>query len=324
MASFNTSTPNFSSRNSGFDGIAGTPAAPPTPEDLIAQVLDEERFKSRRDEELSGIEEKRDRDIASGQDFIKDFTLGRITETPLAAENQQIRDLLQSRLAGLNAGEGAALREQAFRGLNQQRQGDIRDLRGIQGAQGVRGPAAVAQQQNVFSQAANRGSDLEQQLLLRNIDIQDRAASNFQGEISRQQGQQLGINQFNIGQGDQEAGIKAAFPFLFANLGAQEQATATNAITGRDALIASLFPQMFGTPPAQAPAPWPVTPEPDNIGRGKSNEEIIAQGVLTGQSPETPKAASTKGKPISMDTLREQFATGGFRAKAPKVTTPRV
>lgn len=236
----------------GFDirvpttpNLPAAPAAPPSPQDLIKDLLDEERFKERRSTELQSIEEKRNKDLQSGRDFIKDFSLDRIKATPLAAENQKIRALLESRLGGLSSGEGAALREQAFRGLNQQRQGDIRDLRGIQGAQGVRGPAAVAQQQNVFSQAADRGSDLEQQLLLRNMEIQRQAAGDFSGEVARQQGQTLGIDQFNIGQQGKEAGLKAAFPFLFANLGAQEQATATGAITGRDALIASLFPDLL-------------------------------------------------------------------------------
>jgi hypothetical protein len=208
--------------------------------------LDEERFKQRRSDELAQIEEKRGRDLQSGKDFIKDFSLGRIEQTPLSGENERLRSLLEGRLGGLSSGEGAALREQAFRGLNQQRQGDVRALRGIQGAQGVRGPAAVAQQQNVFGEAADRASDLEQQLLLRNLDIQRQAAGDFQSEVGRQQAQQLGISEFNIGQGTQEAALKNAFPFLFANLGAQEQAAATGAITGRDALIAALFPDLLG------------------------------------------------------------------------------
>lgn len=285
-------------------------AAPPSPQDLIADLLDEERFKTRRDEALQGIEAKRDKDLQSGRDFIKDFSLERIKETPFATENEKLRTLLESRLGGLNAGEGAALREQAFRGLNQQRQGDIRDLRGIQGAQGVRGPAAVAQQQNVFSQAADRGSDLEQQLLLRNIDIQRQAAGDFSGEISRQGTQQLGIDQFNIGQSTQEAKLKQAFPFLFANLGAQEQASATGNITSRDALIAALFPGLLsGGQPGQ-PGVLPATPEPEVGSTGITPEQAVFSGIATGRNPQT--TPRSKKKPISIEGLKGSLADGGF------------
>jgi hypothetical protein len=288
--------------------------AAPKPEDLIKDLLDEERFKQRRADELAQIEEKRGRDIESGREFVKDFSLGRITETPLAAQNEKLRALLEGRLGGLGAGEGAALREQAFRGLGQQTQGDIRALRGIQGAQGVTGPAAVAQQQNVFSQAADRGSDLEQQLLLRNLDIQRQAAGDFGSEIARQQGQQLGINQFNIGQSNQEAAIRNAFPFLFANLGAQEQATATGAITGRDALLASLFPDLLQGQGAGAPPPQ----DPQSINRSQAFGEAAAIGVnpTTGFSKVAfdalmGKQPSLGGVPISTKSAGDFFSVGG-------------
>lgn len=227
-----------------------SPAPPqptgPSPQDLIKDLLDEEQFKQRRQEEKDRIKESRQTNIQEGQEFIKDFSLGRIGDDPTrTADNLKLKQLLEGRLGGLSSGEGAAMREQAFGGLNRQRQEGIRALRGLQGSQGVRGPAAVAQQQDVFNRAADRGSDLEQQLLLRNIDIQRQASADFGNELQRQQSQGLGIEQFNIGQGDRETGIKTAFPLQFANLGLQEDAAATGAITGRDALIAALFPDLL-------------------------------------------------------------------------------
>lgn len=223
---------------------APTPAAPVTGDDLIKALLDEERFKIRRDLEVQALEAKRNRDLQTGRDFIKDFSLGRMAQDEgRAAENLQLKQLLEGRLGGLSAGEGAAMREQALGGIGQQRQTDVRALRGMQGAQGVRGPAAVSQQQDIFNQAADRRSDLEQQLLLRNVAMKQQAAQDFGRELARQQTQGLGIEQFNIGQANQEQSIRQAFPFLFANLGAQEQAAATGSVVGRDALIASIFPE---------------------------------------------------------------------------------
>lgn len=226
-------------------GDTGQPQAPGTitGSDIIADLLNEEKRRQRVQDALTRIEEKRARDLASGTEFIKDFSMGTIADEdrPLKAENEQLRKLLQDRLGGLTSGEGAALRETAFRGLNQRRQGDIRALRGLQGGQGIRGPAAVAQQQDVFRQSADRASDLEQQLLQRNIDIQRQAAGDFQSEIGRQQTQDLGIQQFNIAQADREAALKKAFPFAFAGLGAQEHGAAASEVSGFDTLIASIL-----------------------------------------------------------------------------------
>jgi len=241
---------------------------------MLKDIVDEEKFKQRRQEELDDLKARRNVDLAEGRDFVKDFSLGRISQ-PLGDENTKLRTLLEGRLGGLNAAENAALREQSFQGLNQQRQGDIRDLRGIQGAQGIRGPAAGAQQQDVFRQAADRGSDLEQQLLLRNLDIKRQAAQDFQGEVGRQQTQNIGIQGQNLQQSNQEAQVKNAFPFLFANLGAQEAATATNTITSRQQLLAALFPDLL-----------------KKLGQGGQPDDRITQTSFDNNKPEFRQGSS--------------------------------
>lgn len=262
--------------------FANTPPLPepgqetPGIEDIIRGLLDDERFRARRQVELNDIESRRNANIKTGQDYIKNFALGRMNQ-PLTGENDQLRSLLQGRLGGLAAGENAAMREQAFRGLNQQRQGDLRELRALQGQQGIRGPAAAAQNQLVMREAADRGSDLEQQLLIENIAQRRQAAQDFAAEINRQQAQNLGIQQANLLQSNRESEIRNAFPFLFAGLGAAEQSTATANISSRDQLLATLLPELLSgqivtqqnptgavsTPPLipynQASAPLPST-----------------------------------------------------------------
>jgi hypothetical protein len=229
------STPRGPLFNPGGDFTQEAPAAG----DLASELLDDERRRQRQKDELDMLRARRQEDIASGKEFIKDFALQGVNR-PGDPENTRLRELLEQRAQGLSSPEGAALREQAFKGLDRQRQGDLRTLRGVQGGQGIRGPAAGAQQQSILRQAADRGEDLEQRLLLENVALRRQGTQDLQGELARQQAQNLNVQEFNARIANQENKLKTAFPFLFAGLGAQEQGTAAQTISSRDQLEASI------------------------------------------------------------------------------------
>lgn len=105
--------------------------------------------------------------------------------------SQQMKDILgmmQQGLAGLNSQENTALREQAMRSLDQQLATSMRQTE-ISGARGgVRGAARAAQTENLLTDRQNQQGNIEQDLLVKNIDIQDKRRNDYYGALGGQEG----------------------------------------------------------------------------------------------------------------------------------------
>lgn len=99
-------------------------------------------------------------------------------------EMTDILDMMKQGLAGLSAPENTALREQAQRSLDQQYQTSLRQLQMSQARGGARGAAASAQQSNLDRQRMDEQNNLEQDLLVKNIDVQDQRRNAYQQALS--------------------------------------------------------------------------------------------------------------------------------------------
>lgn len=92
-----------------------------------------------------------------------------------SGERDPVLDLiLEKRLAGLeglSAPELTAFREQGLSGIDQQVQQALRQVRGNAAASGIRGGALAGLQNQALRDSIRQRSDLEQQLLLKNVDV---------------------------------------------------------------------------------------------------------------------------------------------------------
>lgn len=190
----------------------------------------EEQIKER----LSEIQKQREAGEARGREAANRIKFGQL-KTPFAKQQAILRDRLQGRMGGLNEGEGAALRERALVGQGQAQQGQMRALRGIQGSTGVQGPAAAAQQQRLVEAGGQQRADLERNLLLENVGLQRQGALDFQNLLGQQGAQNLGIQQFNVGQSQREQLLKETLPMQFGQASAAERQAAINEILGEQA-----------------------------------------------------------------------------------------
>lgn len=105
--------------------------------------------------------------------------------------SQEMKDILgmmQQGLAGLNSQENTALREQAQRSLDNQLATSMRQTQIAQARGGVRGGAATAQMENLQRDRMDTQSNLEQDLLVKNIDIQDKRRNDYYGALGGQEG----------------------------------------------------------------------------------------------------------------------------------------
>lgn len=115
-------------------------------------------------------------------------------------ETRDILSTLQGGLAGLNASENVALREQAQREVDRQYQGAVRDLTKAQARFGARGASAAAQLSNTQRQRMDTQSQLEQDLLVRNIDVQDRRRGQYADYLRALEGDESARRSLALGQ----------------------------------------------------------------------------------------------------------------------------
>lgn len=133
--------------------------------------------------------------------------LGRYNQEEAAKNYRsgEISDVLARRkaaLAGLEAPEGQALKEKALEGLNEQTQTGLRQLRGAQG--GISPVRAAAQQAALLrSQDVGRGK-LERDLLLENVNIKNRALSDFEQAVRAAEAEEQARLGYNIDQSNKE------------------------------------------------------------------------------------------------------------------------
>lgn len=96
-------------------------------------------------------------------------------------EMQSTLDLMKGGLAGLNAQENQALREAAQAEVNRQYQGSVRKLQEAQTKGRVFGASRTAQLSNLDRSQAQQKTDFERDLLIKNIDIQDKRRNDYLG-----------------------------------------------------------------------------------------------------------------------------------------------
>lgn len=236
---------------------------------LREREIDEAQRRQRVLAERELIRQDRDKDLSAGRDFFDRIygsgggqdSLGKkafysdIRDT----RSNELRDILsrqkdlttttsdigealkrrRAALGGLDSVEGQALREQAMRGLLSQQDSARRNLRGSLG--NLRGPAAAAAAAQLEQQAGVQQSQLEQDLLLKNYQIQQEALGNFEqaaqaeeARIANRLGQlgqatfqleqdELARQKFNISQAGRELAARAGSELGFANLGVAER-----------------------------------------------------------------------------------------------------
>lgn len=132
---------------------------------------------------------------------------------------QDVISLMNGGLSGLNAVENQGLREQGMKEMDRQYLGQLAELRNMQAKSGVRGASATAQMGGIAKQNDMAKEDLEQNLMLKNIDIQDKRRNDLAGllgtlgnqEAARglaAQGQYLDASKYNVEQGNKERNLK--------------------------------------------------------------------------------------------------------------------
>lgn len=94
-------------------------------------------------------------------------------------EMQSTLDLMKGGLAGLNAQENQALRAAAQAEMNRQYQGSVRKLQEAQAKSRVFGASRTAQLSNLDRSNAQQKTDFERDLLIKNIDIQDKRRNDY-------------------------------------------------------------------------------------------------------------------------------------------------
>lgn len=109
-----------------------------------------------------------------------------------SADMVEVQTLMKGGLAGLNATENQALREQAQRSMDTQYQTALRGLSMGQSRGGVRGAAATAQQGNLNKERMTQQNQMEQDLLVKNIDIQDKRRAAYSDLVAGMENQEFG------------------------------------------------------------------------------------------------------------------------------------
>lgn len=123
--------------------------------------------------------------VGKRSDESKDYLEGLRTQVENAGrrsqEMQATLDLMKGGLAGLNAQENQALRAAAQAEVNRQYQGSVRKLQEAQTRGRVFGASRTAQLSNLDRSQAQQKSDFERDLLIKNIDIQDKRRNDYLG-----------------------------------------------------------------------------------------------------------------------------------------------
>lgn len=110
----------------------------------------------------------------------------------LSDEAKKALSLAEGGLGGLTAAENDALRARGFEGLNREFQGGLRQLASAQGRAGVTGAAGTAGVADLIRGRLDGVGALERDILLSNIDVQDRRRQGFADLVNT-----LDTNRFN-------------------------------------------------------------------------------------------------------------------------------
>jgi hypothetical protein len=109
-----------------------------------------------------------------------------------SAEMADTLNLMKSGLAGLNASENTALREQAQKEVDRKYQAAVDNIQKAAQASGMRGGNVAAGMRNARRDAMGAQGDLEQKNLLANIDVQDRRRNDYANTLSGAEAAEFG------------------------------------------------------------------------------------------------------------------------------------
>ena len=150
------------------------------------------------------ISKRMDKMFGLGQEmvdrFLPDISVLGTVDPSRSAEMQEALAMSKGGLGGLTAAENEALRARGYEELNRQFMGGQRALANLQARSGIRGAAAGAQFQDLMRQRGQQASAMEQDIMLKNIAVQDQRRQAFQNLLRTAEQDELARQQFNIGQ----------------------------------------------------------------------------------------------------------------------------
>lgn len=112
-----------------------------------------------------------------------------------SAEMSSLLSLFKDGLAGLNATENQALRETAQREVNREYETGLSELKKAQARNRTRGGAAARQTMDANRNRLNTQSEMEQDLLVKNIDIQDKRRKDYGDVLTTAERDEFGRTQ---------------------------------------------------------------------------------------------------------------------------------
>ena len=150
------------------------------------------------------ISKRMDKMFGLGQEmvdrFLPDISVLGTVDPARSAEMQETLAMSKGGLGGLIAAENEALRARGYEELNRQFMGGQRALANLQARSGVQGAAASAQFQDLMRQRGQQAMAMEQDIMLKNIAVQDQRRQAFQNLLRTAEQDELARQQFNIGQ----------------------------------------------------------------------------------------------------------------------------
>jgi len=150
------------------------------------------------------ISKRMDKMFGLGQEmvdrFLPDISVLGTVDPARSAEMQETLAMSKGGLGGLTAAENEALRARGYEELNRQFMGGQRALANLQARSGVQGAAASAQFQDLMRQRGQQAMAMEQDIMLKNIAVQDQRRQAFQNLLRTAEQDELARQQFNIGQ----------------------------------------------------------------------------------------------------------------------------
>jgi len=150
------------------------------------------------------ISKRMDKMFGLGQEmidkFLPDISVLGTVDAARSADMQAALEQAMGGLGGLSAAENEALRARGYEELNRQFMGGQRALGRLQARSGVQGAAATAQFGDLMRQRGQQAAGLEQDIMLRNIAVQDQRRQAFQQLLRTAEQDELARQQFNIGQ----------------------------------------------------------------------------------------------------------------------------
>jgi len=150
------------------------------------------------------ISKRMDKMFGLGQEmvnrFLPDISVLGTVDAARSADMQAALEQAMGGLGGLSAAENEALRARGYEELNRQFMGGQRALGRLQARSGVQGAAATAQFGDLMRQRGQQAAGMEQDIMLRNIAVQDQRRQAFQNLLRTAEQDELARQQFNIGQ----------------------------------------------------------------------------------------------------------------------------